>query len=80
MTLKTRIQITEIIAPKSTIVKDLDILCGDIMEIKLPFNSNYFRLGNALYVNIINLTNKKTIRNFSLNTFARNNYFNYVEL
>lgn len=80
MTLKTRIQITEIIAPKSTIVKDLDIICGDILEIKLSLNDNYFKSGHALYINITNLTNEKTIRNFSFNTFARNNYFNYIEL
>ena len=80
MTLKTKIQITEITAPKSTIVKDLDILCGDILEIKLSLSNNYFRLGHALYINITNLTNKKTVREFSLNTFARNNYFNYIEL
>jgi hypothetical protein len=80
MTLKTEIQITEIIMPKSVIVKDLDINCGDILEIKLSLSDNYFRSGHALYINITNLTSKKTIRNFSFNTFARNNYFNYIEL
>lgn len=80
MVLKTRIQITEIIAPKSRIVKDLDVTCGDILEIKLSLNNNYFKLGHALYINITNLTSEKTIRNFSFNTFAGNEYFNYTEL
>ena len=83
MTLKTKIQITEIIKPKSVIVKDLDINCGDILEIKLFIDDNNsfrFNLGRALFIKITNLTSERTLKNFSLNTFANNNYFNYIEL
>lgn len=68
--LTQKIKITKVLSRKSVYVKELGVVEGDTLLITMPVRNCSGGRGNyARYIDILNLSNRKTKNYVSLNTF-----------